>query len=299
MYKHLFLALILLVLLDVLFLHFSPLRDLITSPTTSHVQLRTNDPTSMMPDTSTVQYKQRWAAFADIQSDLVNLEKALQDVLTHNIQKIVIVGDLTTVGSKAELQAVNEVLDKYHTAHDLNFQVLPGDHDIWAAQNSSVSHDAYITEYMHKYLFYNTYSNHSDYVEASLNTSTIQADNSLTINKYLASLSDDPQVPHILYSHKKLFSHNTTRIYGDTDQPDQQGLSTKSIQNMAKIKESCQKYSQTIISGDLHNFEIEQIGQCQLVSVGAITASRNFQNPRYAIISITQNNSIIINDTEI
>jgi predicted MPP superfamily phosphohydrolase len=66
-----------------------------------------------------------FAVISDIHSDYQNLEKVLDKIKTDQMDFVVVVGDLSTVGALSELKKVKEVLDK----SNLVYYVIPGNHD--------------------------------------------------------------------------------------------------------------------------------------------------------------------------
>ena len=69
----------------------------------------------------------KMAIFSDIHSDFRNLQKALDIAKSDNIDMLIIVGDLTTLGKESELNEVKEILDK----SGFEYYVIPGNHDLW------------------------------------------------------------------------------------------------------------------------------------------------------------------------
>lgn len=64
---------------------------------------------------------------ADIHSDLVNLEKALGVVKSHEVSDIIVLGDLTDFGEVSALQEVKSKLDN----SGMVYHSLPGDRDLY------------------------------------------------------------------------------------------------------------------------------------------------------------------------
>lgn len=69
----------------------------------------------------------KFAVMGDIHSDWGNLRKGVQKAKEDQVEFIIIVGDLTTIGEKSELLEAKKILDE----SGLKYYVIPGNHDIW------------------------------------------------------------------------------------------------------------------------------------------------------------------------
>jgi 3',5'-cyclic AMP phosphodiesterase CpdA len=80
---------------------------------------------------STTSVPLKFAVLSDIHSDLPNLTKALNQAKNDQVSLVIVTGDLTDVGTVAELAAVKKTL----TASGLPYYVVPGNHDYWQSRN--------------------------------------------------------------------------------------------------------------------------------------------------------------------
>ncbi len=71
--------------------------------------------------------KFKFAVVADSHKDTANLQKALAQAQQEGVKFVIIMGDLSDVGTIEELTATKNVLD----ASGLTYYVAAGDHDLW------------------------------------------------------------------------------------------------------------------------------------------------------------------------
>lgn len=67
------------------------------------------------------------AVVSDVHGDWENLNKALKKAKTEGVWKVILLGDLTTIGKKEELLKAKAILDQT----GVDYSAVPGNHDIW------------------------------------------------------------------------------------------------------------------------------------------------------------------------
>lgn len=72
------------------------------------------------------------AIIADVQEDVASLVRSLEKIKERNINKVIVIGDLTNYGEISDLQDIKQALDD----SGVIYYVLPGDHDLAASLNS-------------------------------------------------------------------------------------------------------------------------------------------------------------------
>ena len=225
----------------------------------------------------------------DSHNDNTNLKKALTQV---PVDFVIGLGDYTEVGSISELEDVKKVFDSV----GLRNYLTAGDHDLWDARNNNKPSGINFTQVLN--------SSHQSF--SYKNTRFLMLDNSDNYTgfgemqlKWLMEEISRIQVENssqliLAFLHEPLYHPSSTRIMGKV---------TPSLVDEAKKVTKLLKGAGVaeVFSGDIHYFTryIEPETNMPMTTVGAITADRNAQSPRFAVVSVFDNGTYEVEDVEV
>lgn len=229
------------------------------------------------------------ALIADSHIDLENLKKTVEEIKEDKPDFIIGLGDYSAVGTREELFATKEILDK----SKLKYYVIPGDHDLWDSRNKDkdpLSNFKYvfgkdyqqITEKEVNFLLVN---NADNYRGVDSNQMTWLLDKLKQTKNYKLNL---------IFIHKPLYHPTSIHIMGQL---------SKQVDEQRKqlLDESAKTEVAEIFSGDLHFFNHFEEPQThdKITIVGAVTAENNWQGPRYSVLKIYKDYTYDVGDKSI
>ena len=245
----------------------------------------------------TVQEKRpisRFAIVSDSHSDNGNLEKALARARGFGINFVVGLGDWTTVGTLDELSAAKKVFDGAR----IPYYLTSGDHDLWDSRNRG---EEPLFNYQQVFGSPNHLIERNNIQIVILDTSDIYSGISPQTWKFLSESLEKEAKLKLVMAHKTPFHPDSKHIMGE----DSAQVASQAKEFLTLLRE---KQIDGFFAGDLHFFAryldpsntVKISGAfLRITTVGAVTVERNFQGPRFAIVTVYNDYSWEVEDVEI
>lgn len=245
---------------------------------------RTEDGEAGRPKTELM----RIALVADSENENDFLEKALRQAQGMGVNFVIGLGDWSQVGTEKELSDAKAVFERIK----IPYYLAAGDHDLWDSRNRG--EEALFN-------FKKVFGEPSRVFEKN-NVQFVVLDNS-DIYKGIDSgdlelLNSKLKTPNsklsFVFAHKTPFHPQSAHVMGEGSEE-----VSRQARNLINILEA-NKVS-GFFSGDLHFFATfnSPSGSVKMTTVGAASAERNFQGPRFAVLTIYNDYSWEVEDVEI
>lgn len=234
----------------------------------------------------------KFAVMADSHLDTLSLEKALNQARDADSKFVIIMGDLSDVGTIEELESTKRVLD----ASGLTYYGAPGDHDLWDSRDKQSDPPKNFVQ-----VFGNTYQSFSyDTVRLLL---IYNSDNYLGLDGVqLQWLEDELSRPQSTDVPKRTFVFAPTPLYHPSSDH-VMGKVTPKLTSQAEHLMTIFKRAgvDMVFSADTHFYSrfSEPKNELEMLTVGAVTSQRNAQAPRFAIVEVLEDGNYNIIETEI
>ncbi len=235
--------------------------------------------------------KFRFAVLADSHKDLVSLAKALEQAREAGAKFVVVMGDLSDIGTPEELNGTKQVLDN----SGLVYYALPGDHDLWDSRDKTGDAAKNFTE-----VFGKTYQSFSyDNVRYIL---IYNSDNYLGLDgvqlKWIEDELERAQVEEsaeiFVFAPTPLFHPSSDHVMGKV---------TPKLKDQAEhLITTFKRFGVDLVfSADTHFYSsfTEPKNNLEMLTAGAITSEKNAQAPRFAIVDVLEDGSYNIGETEV
>ena len=234
----------------------------------------------------------KFAVMADSHKDIASLEKALAQAKSEGARFVVMMGDLSDVGTLDELNATKDALE----ASGLQYYATPGDHDLWDSRDKESNPPKNFTE-----VFGSTYKSFTyDSVRYVL---IYNSDNYLGldgvqldwIEKELSrpETEDAPKMTFV-FAPTPLFHPSSDHVMGKV---------TPKLTSQAEHLATTFKRGgvNLVFSADTHFYSkfTEPKNELDMMTVGAVTSDRNAQAPRFAVVEVLEDGDYNIVETEI
>ncbi len=235
----------------------------------------------------------RFLLIADSHSDNADLRKAINQGKERypDLKFIIGLGDYTDVGTIEELQNAKKEFD----ASALRYFLIPGDHDLWDCRNRSLPPTDCFTEVFgpayqsfdfgsYKFLLLNNSDNYTGLDNKQV--TWIAAELEKSKQSGLKGL--------FVFAHEPLYHPSSDHTMGWVEK----SLKSQAGGLIFQLKDAG---ATKVFAGDIHFFSEynEPKTNLSMVTVGAVTIERNPQAPRFAIVSVFDDGSIKVEDTEI
>ncbi|OGD91142.1 hypothetical protein A3D07_02290 [Candidatus Curtissbacteria bacterium RIFCSPHIGHO2_02_FULL_42_15] len=215
------------------------------------------------------------------------LTKALPQAQGKGINFVIGLGDWTTVGTLEQLSVAKQVFDD----SKLEYYVTAGDHDLWASRNQD--NDPLSN-------FNQTFGKASHLLEKDRiqivildNSDIYKGIPSESWELLFESLKKDVKLRFVM-AHKTPFHPDSAHIMGQ----DAQNVKAQA-ENLLAILEEGQISG--FFSGDMHFFaQFKTPKQAvKITTIGAVASQKNFQGPRFGIVTVYDDYSWKAEDVEI
>ncbi len=233
----------------------------------------------------------RFAIVSDSHNDNDHLKKALQMAKSKGARFVVGLGDFTDVGTVDELRKAKLQFDTV----GLPYYVTAGDHDLWDSRDKKQTASKNFQE-----VFGLPYQSLA-YQNLRI-VMMYDADNYLGIDgaqqkwleDELTRLNSDSAKPIFVMTGTPLFHPSSDHQMGRINN----SLRTQADKFSALFKD---KGVKEVIAGDTHFFSryADPKTDLKMTTSGAVTSTRNIQNPRFMMVEIYQDGSYSLIDTEI
>lgn len=265
-------------------LTFNP-KDSISGKTADSPSLDSS--TSQAASNAPVKFK--FAVMADSHKDIPNLEKALAQAKSGGAQFVVMMGDLSDVGTLDELTATKQALD----SSGLQYYVTPGDHDLWDSRDKESDAPKNFKE-----VFGQTYQSFSyDTVRYIL---IYNSDNYLGLDGVQLQWIEDELLR--AQDSKLIFVFAPTPLYHPSSDHVMGKVTPKLLGQAEHLATTFKKNGvDMVFSADTHFYSrfVEPKNELGMVTVGALTSERNPQAPRFAIVEVLEDGNFNVVETEV
>ncbi len=233
----------------------------------------------------------KFAIVADSENDNNDLSKALSQAKDNGAQFILGLGDYTDVGTVNELSTTKKQFDTV----GLKYYLIPGDHDLWDSRNRTLSATYDFNQVFGKDYQSFTYQNvHFLLVNNSDNYDGVSPEQLKFIENDLSESNQTNPKLNLVFVSTPLYHPSSDHVMGRVD---------SKLQSQAAFLTGLFKKDNVaaVFGGDTHFYSdyTEPSRNLYMVAVGAITAYRNLQGPRYTMVDVYADGSYNIQDTEI
>lgn len=229
----------------------------------------------------------RFALVSDSEGENELLEKALAQAEGAGINFVIGLGDWTNVGTMETLTSAKKVFDN----SKLEYFMTAGDHDLWDSRNEGKAPP---------FNFNQVFGDASRLIERN-GIQIVLLDNS-DIYKGIDSGSwslvtgslSKPAKLHFVMVHKTPFHPESRHVMGSENAQ----VADQANQFMQLLEE---RKVDGFFSGDLHFFaQFKSPSEAvKITTVGAVASEKNFQGPRFAIVTVWEDYSWEVEDVEI
>lgn len=236
--------------------------------------------------------KYKFAIMADSHRDNQNLQKALSMAKQFNVKYVIAMGDFSDVGTTDELVNTKRSYD----AVNIPYYATPGDHDQWDARNQKKGADSNFLQVFHS----PTYQSFAD--SGVRNLIIYNSDDYLGLDQVQLKWVED-EVSRVSTEKPQLFfAFVDTPLYHPSSDHVMGRVEPKLKDQADHLLSILQKAGvNEIFSADTHFFSrfIDPTTGVKITTVGAITADRNPQAPRFAIVDVYSDASYNVEEVEI
>ena len=226
----------------------------------------------------------RFALVSDSHNENELLASALNQAKGKGINFVIGLGDWSLVGTQEELLAAKKVFDN----SGLEYFVGAGDRDLWDSRNRGiVAHANFAnifgeqTQIFTKNMIQFVILDNSDIYKGISDSDWLLLD----------SLDSQTEKLNFVFSHKSPFHPQSGHIMGE----DSETVAVEAKRYLTFLENN---NIDGFFSGDLHFFAQFQSpnNAVKITTSGAASASRNFQGPRYEIVTVYEDYSWKVDD---
>src|SRR3989344_3743795 len=229
----------------------------------------------------------KFALVADSENENDLLAKALTQAQGMGINFVIGLGDYTNVGTIEELEAAKKVFDK----SKLQYFLTAGDHDLWASRNRGeealVNYRQVFGSPSQKFE-----KNGVQFVLLD-NIDIYKGIDEGSLQQVASRLQEESKLAFV-FAHKTPFHPQSSHVMGEDSR-----LVADQAKSLMKLLEDAKVDG--FFSGDLHFFaQFKSPGDTvKITTVGAVSSERNFQGPRFVIVTVYSDYSFDVQDVEI
>jgi len=261
----------------------------------------------------------RFALVSDSEGENELLAKALEQAKGKGVNFIVGLGDWSTVGTLDQLADTKKVFDN----SKLEYFVTAGDHDLWASRerqedsltnfrqvfgesSTMIERENVLFVILDNSDIYKGISNEdweifsksvSQWIRKPENQKTSGSESESpdhwNTNSPTYRITDTPKLTFV-FAHKTPFHPESKHVMGEGSRQ-----VAKQAQNLLALLENSKVDG--FFSGDLHFFaQFKSSDEAvKITTIGAVASERNFQGPRFAIVTVWEDYSWEVEDVEI
>lgn len=236
--------------------------------------------------------KFKFAVMADSHKDTLSLERALNMARDQGAQFVIMMGDLSDVGTLDELESTKRVLD----ASGMTYYAAAGDHDLWDSRDKeSNAPKNFMT------VFGTTYQSFSyDTVRFIL---IYNSDNYSGLDGVqLKWVEDELAMTQEVNSPPVTFVFAPTPLYHPSSDHVMGKVTPKLTSQAEHLMTSFKRAGVDLVfSADTHFYSKfkEPKNELNMMTVGALTSDRNPQAPRFAMVEVLEDGNFNVLETEI
>ena len=229
----------------------------------------------------------RFALIADSEDEDELLAKALSQAKGAGVNFVIGLGDFTSLGIVEQLTSAKNVFDQ----SGLTYYVTAGDRDLWDSRNRGEVATANFRQVFGDSSF-NIIKEGIQIVildNSDIYKGIDQSEWSMVNGEWAESAK-----LRFVFAHKTLFHPQSSHVMGEGNDK----VSAQARKLMDLLEE---KRVDGFFSGDLHFFARfnSPSGAVKMTTIGAVNSARNFQGPRFAIVTVYSDYSWEVEDVEI
>ena len=230
----------------------------------------------------------RFALVADSEDENELLAKALSQAKSAGVNFVIGLGDFTSLGTVEQLTSARNVFDQ----SGLTYYVTAGDRDLWDSRNRGEA-----ATFNFRQVFGNLSHSIKEGIQiVILDNSDIYngiSDAEISNIKYQISNSAQSKLTFV-FAHKTPFHPQSSHVMGEGNKE----VASQANQLIELIEDN---NVDGFFSGDLHFFARfnSPSGAVKMTTIGAVNSARNFQGPRFAIVTVYSDYSWEVEDVEI
>lgn len=247
-----------------------------------------------------------FAVIGDPESDIENLNKALEIIKQKELQFVIIVGDLTEVGTPEQFEAIKKALEK----SKVEYYVIPGNHDLWYGRKQCMGQEE--EEFCSNVLTYRQYFSQNYYAENIHDLQFVFLDNG---DEWLGlGRAQLDWLRHFLLDKKEfkegqldqkylVFSHIPLH-HPESDYV--VGYHKKELRQEARdlLTEFCDHPPFALFFGHLHHtndyeYKCKNGNQLKMYIAGSVNDKRNWQLPRFLKVDLYEGGRLKIEEIEL
>lgn len=240
---------------------------------------------------SSAPVKFSFAVMADSHKDTASLEKALNQVSDAGAKFVIIMGDLSDIGTTEELSATKQVLDN----SGLIYYASPGDHDLWDSRDKESNPPKNFTS-----VFGETYQSLSyDKVRLLL---IYNSDNYLGLDGVQLKWIEDELERAAIDRPELIFVFAPTPLFHPSSDHVMGKVTPKLTEQAGHLQTTFKRMGVDLVfSADTHFYSrySEPKNGLDMLTVGGLTSEKNPQAPRFAMVDILEDGSYNIEETEV
>lgn len=229
----------------------------------------------------------RFALVTDSENENELLAKALNQAKGAGVNFVIGLGDWSSVGTLEELTATKKVFDE----SGVDYLVTAGDRDLWDSRNQGLEAEANFNKVFGKpSQVFNKEGIQFVILDNSDIYKGIDAGQLSIVNGQLSKAAE----LRFVFAHKTPFHPQSSHVMGENS-PEV----AKQAKELLSVLEN--NIVDGFFSGDLHFFARfnSPNDTVKMTTVGAVNAARNFQGPRFAIVTVYDDYSWEVGDIEI
>lgn len=235
----------------------------------------------------------KFLLISDSHNDSINLQRSLAQAKQSypDLQFIIGLGDYTDVGTLKELADAKSEFD----LSGLRYFLIPGDHDLWDARDKGQDPlNNFRQTFGPSYQYFTYQDFHFVLVNNADNYLGVGTEQINWVTEQLDKTNQDGTRGIFVFIHEPLFHPSSDHIMGRVE---------KNLKHEAKnlINLFAEAKVNKVFSGDIHFFGeyIEPETGLNMASIGAVTSARNPQASRYAIVTVMDDGSTLVEDIEV
>lgn len=239
----------------------------------------------------------KFALVADSHNDNNNLARALKMAKEKGAKFIVGLGDWTATGTLPELRSAKETFDN----SGLPYYLTAGDHDLWESREKKLPAIANFNQ-----VFNTPYQSFVDsntrfvIVNNSDNYEGVDSLEFSWLRGILENARNNPPAAILVFLHEPLSHPTSDRVMGYASEETKSGT--------PKLKDQAQELEnlfaslgvRAVFAGNIHAYSsYEGKSGLSMFTIGAVTAERNVQLPRFAVVDVFEDGNYNVEDLEI
>ena len=232
----------------------------------------------------------RFALVSDSENENDLLSKALNQAKGAGVNFVIGLGDFSSVGTLDQLKSAKEVFDK----SGLTYYITPGDRDLWDSRNRG---EEAITNFLQVFghLSQPIYKEEGIQFVIINNSDIYTGISDAEISNFKFQISNSSQYKlTLVFAHKTPFHPQSAHVMGENSQ-----TVAEQASRLVELMETSSVDG--FFSGDLHFFAQfnSPSGNVKMTTIGAVNSARNFQGPRFAVVTVFDDYSWEVEDIEI